>query len=302
MKNILIVGAAGFVGKELSRAFLSEGWAVTGVDIANAHPFSGVFDAFSWISADTTREGKWQKAAADSDAVVNLAGRSIFSRWTKKTRQSIYDSRVLTTRNIVAAMGTEKKQTLLNTSAVGFYGDCGDDKVAEDRKPGRGFLADVCVDWEKEALAAAPKGVRTAVTRFGIVMGNGGALALMSPAFKMFAGGPLGSGRQWFSWIHIQDLQNAFRFIMDHDDLEGVFNFTAPHPLRQKDFARSLGRALKRPSFVPAPAFMVRLAMGELGASLMQSQRAVPEKLLKAGFSFSFPDADSALADIFGEA
>lgn len=299
MKRILITGASGFIGKALAGIFLSQGHHVTGMGTSKSHPFLIEFQEFEWISSDTTLEGPWQSHVAQADIIINLAGRNIFRYWTKKYKQAIYDSRILTTRNIVNAIESGKTQKLLTTSAAGIYGDGKDNVLTEKNKPGTGFLADVCTDWEKEGLKAREKGVRVAIMRFGVVLGNEGALSLMLPAFKMFAGGPVGDGSQWFPWIHINDLVHAVKFIMENEHLEGIFNFTEPMPVRQKEFAKALGRALHRPAFFPAPAFIVKTVMGELGSALLQSQRTIPENLMQAGYSFLFPDLDTALADIF---
>jgi len=298
MKTIFITGASGFVGSALSRLFLSKGHHVTGIGTSRSHLLTNQFPEFEWVCADTTFEGKWQEKVNRSDIVINLAGRNIFHYWTKKYKKNIYDSRILTTRNIVNALGKGKTEKLLTTSAVGIYGDCKEDTLTEERLPGRGFLAEVCVDWEKEAEKASEKGVDVAVMRFGVVLGDGGALSLMAKAFKLFAGGPLGNGQHWFPWIHIKDLGKAVEHLIENKELKGPFNFTAPSLIRQKQFAKSLGHALHRPSFMPAPSFLVKLIMGELGDSLLQSQRAVPQKLLDSGYSFMFEDIDSALKDI----
>nr|NJM04611.1 TIGR01777 family protein [Desulfobacula sp.] len=301
MKKIVITGASGFIGGKLARFFLAKGYPVTGLGTSKAHALSQEFPEFEWVSADTSLEGHWQRHIKTADLVINLAGRSIFRYWTKKTKQAIYDSRVLTTRNLVTAMEPGSGQTLLTTSAVGIYGDRGEDELTEESAPGESFLARVCVDWEKEGLKAKEKGVRVAVMRFGVVLGDKGALSLMTPAFRMFAGGPLGSGNHWFPWIHIDDLIGAAGFILENEALEGRFNFTGKGLVRQKDFAKALGRVLKRPAFIPAPAFLVRAGMGELGSALLESQKAIPRHLLDAGYAFKFTDVGSALEDVFNK-
>jgi len=301
MKKIMITGASGFIGEKLARLFLSKGYLVTGLGRSRTHPCSAQFQEFDWISADTTVQGSWQDKVAQADIIINIAGQNIFHYWTKKYKQAIYDSRILTTRHLVDAMEKGKTQKLLTASAVGIYGDCKDDLLTEERLPGKDFLAQVCVDWEKEGLRAEEKGVRVAIMRFGVVLGHGGALSLMARAFKYFAGGPLGGGRHWFPWIHFRDLERAIEFIIKNKESHGVFNFTGPTQVRQKQFAKALGRALNRPSFMPAPSFMVKAIMGELGCSLLQSQRAIPENLLNSGFLFSFPDIESSLNNIFGK-
>lgn len=301
MKKVLITGASGFLGKKMARLFLLKGYPVMGMGTSQRHPFSSEFKHFDWISADTTIKGKWQEKVAQADIIINLAGRNIFHYWTKQYKQAIYDSRVLTTCNLVDAIADGKNKTLLTASAVGIYGDCKDEPLTEKRLPGKDFLAQVCVDWEKEGLRAKDKGVRVAVMRFGVVLGTGGALSLMAPAFKFCVGGPLGNGQQWFPWIDARDLEKAIVFIVENPSAEGIFNFTGPTPVRQKQFARALGQALNRPAFIPAPSFMVKAIMGDLGRSLLQSQRAIPENLLDSGYAFLFPDIAASLNDIFGK-
>lgn len=301
MKHILITGASGFIGKRLARLFLKKRYKVTGIGTSLKHPFSMEFDNFDWISADTTIEGDWQNCVAVSDIIINLTGRNIFRYWTKKYKKSIYGSRILTTRNIINALADNgKTQKLLTASAVGIYGDCREALLTEDKLPGHDFLAEVCREWEKEGLKAKKKGVQVAVMRFGVVLGNGGgALSLMTPLFKFFAGGPLGKGQHWFPWIHIEDLERAVEFIIENNDIDGIFNFTGPEPVQQKQFAIALGKALHRPSFMPAPSFIVKAIMGELGSSLLQSQKAIPKNLTDSGYHFKFLNVKSALHDIF---
>ena len=251
---------------------------------------------YRYIAADTTRPGKWQKEAEETQAAVNLTGATIFKRWTANYKEMIYNSRILTTRHVVAALPEGRSVTLCSASGAGYYGNRGEDILKEDERVGHDFLAGVSKDWEKEAQNAAAKGVRVAVMRFGVVLGkSGGALAKMIPAFKMFVGGSMGSGNQWFPWIHLDDLMAAVRFIIDHQDVSGPLNFCAPNPARYRQLAKTLGEVLGRPSFMPAPAFMIRLAMGEFGDVFLASQRTIPDRLLKHGFSFQYPDIKSAI-------
>jgi len=296
--NILITGASGFVGGHLSRALLKKEWSVTGLGTSPHSPFPQE-DRFTWIRADTTRAGDWQTAVPAADVIINLAGRTIFKRWSKAYKQQMIDSRILTTRHLVAALPPESKTVFLSTSAVGYYGTRGEDILTEETTPGADFLATLSIDWEKEARAAAQKGARVALMRFGIVLADGGgALAKMVPAFRMFAGGPVGDGRHWFPWIHMADLIGAIELIVNRKDLDGPFNFVAPNPLRNGDFAKTLGKVLGRPAMMPAPAFMLRLLLGEVGGVLLSSQRAVPSRLAEAGYQFRYPDAEHALADL----
>ncbi|MCF8076221.1 MAG: TIGR01777 family oxidoreductase [Desulfotignum sp.] len=301
MKRILITGASGFVGKHLVRHFLDFDWHVTGLGTSSAHPDIQASDDFEWVSADTTRPGPWQDHVADADVIINLAGRNIFKRWTKTYKQAIYDSRIHTTRHLVEAMVPDKPVDFLSTSAAGIYGDAGERELTEDAALGSDFLAGVCKDWERAALAGKEKTeARVRIMRFGVVLGDGGALSVMSPAFKWFAGGPLGNGYQWFPWIHVDDLVKAMHFLIQTPDSRGIYNMVGPNPVRQRAFAKTLGQVLRRPAVMPAPGFMVKLVMGELGASLLNSQKAVPGALMDKGFAFSYPDVESALAAIFG--
>ncbi|MCG8552029.1 MAG: TIGR01777 family oxidoreductase [Desulfobacterales bacterium] len=300
MKTVLITGASGFVGQALAKKYLDAGWRVNGLGTSQNHPMADAHDNFFWTSADTSRPGEWQALVAQSDVIVNLAGRNIFKPWTKAYKKAIYDSRVHTTTHLVDAMPDAFEGQLINASAAGFYGDRGDTSLTETESSGTGFLAQVCRDWEAQAQNAASKGATVAVMRFGVVLGrDGGALDVMSQAFRMFVGGPLGSGNQWFPWIHLDDLIRGIFFLVEHK-AQGIYNFTGPVPIRQKEFATELGRALHRPAFMPAPAFFIRLFMGQLGDSFLCSQKALPAALETAGFRFEYNTVGSALAQIYG--
>jgi uncharacterized protein len=298
--NVLITGASGFVGSHLIRFLLEKGWRVTGLGTSRQSPLSRD-DRFSWISADTTIPGEWQAAVPGADVIVNLAGRTIFKRWSKAYKRQMTDSRILTTRHLVAALPPASGTVLLSTSAVGYYGSRGDEVLTEGATPGQDFLAALSRDWENEARQAESKGARVVLMRFGVVLAaGGGALGKMVPAFRMFAGGPVGNGRHWFPWIHMADLIGAIDFLISREDLDGPFNFVAPGQIRNGDFARVLGKSLGRPAVLPAPAFMLRLLLGEMGNTLLSSQRVAPDRLQRAGFDFQFPDAEQALGNLFG--
>lgn len=296
--NILITGGSGFVGSHLSRHLLAHGHAVTA--LGRRPEMDGPdHENFRYVSADTAKEGDWQRLVEDMDAAVNLAGRSIFTLWTDTVRQEIRDSRIATTRNLVAAIPEGKAFTLLSTSAVGFYGNRGDELLAEESDPGDDFLARLAIDWEKEALQAESKGARVALMRFGILLErNGGAMEKMIPAFRAFVGGPLGDGSQWFPWIHMADVAGACRFLLETASAEGPFNFTAPYPVRNRELVRTLGHVLNRPTLFRVPGFVLRTLMGEFGKVLLSSQRAVPERLRAEGYRFRYPDLETALLDI----
>jgi uncharacterized protein len=296
--NFFITGGLGFVGRHLSNFLLQEGHRVTAVGLSK-NPTVIDHPDFRYLSADTTEKGGWQQELGDQQVIVNLAGKSIFKRWTDDYKKQIHDSRILTTRNLVDALPSGSQIIFCSTSAVGYYGSGGDDVLTEESPPGDDFLAEVGKNWEQEALRAQAKDARVVLTRFGIVLDRGGgAMAKMIPAFRAFLGGPLGSGMQWFPWIHMQDLLGAYQFVIRRPEISGPVNFCAPRPVRNKELAAKLGSVLNRPAVMPAPAFMIKLVLGEFGQTLLNSQRAVPAKLEKFGFEFKYADMDSALGEI----
>ena len=298
--KILMTGGTGFVGSFLAERLIRDGHTVT-ILVRPREQTGGSPPAVSFLQGDPTQRGAWQEAVPKHDTVINLAGASIFTRWTEAQKKAILDSRVSTTRNIVDAISADqaKSFTLFSTSAVGYYGFHEDEELTEDSPPGDDFLATVAVAWENEALKARERGARTVITRFGIVLGpNGGALGQMIPLFKKFIGGPIGSGKQWFSWVHAADLTEAFVFLLSHPELSGPINVCSPNPARNKDLAKAIGKALHRPSFMPAPGFMIKLVLGEFGSVILKGQRVLPRRLLEAGFVFQYPEIDRAIEDI----
>jgi uncharacterized protein len=298
--KILMTGGTGFVGSTLTARFAREGHEVTILIRSDQEAKAGPQTA-SFLRGDPTIPGPWQQSLRDYDGIINLAGASIFSRWTAEQKKAIRESRISTTRNIVDGIDRSRgaSVTLLSASAVGYYGFHGDEELAEDAPPGNDFLAGVARGWEEEAFRAQEKGVRVVITRFGIVLGkNGGALGQMIPLFQKFLGGPIGSGTQWFSWVHMDDLAEAFVFLLKRPDLSGPFNVCSPVPVRNRDLARALGKALHRPFFMPAPAFTIRLVLGEFGSVILKGQRVVPRRMLESGFVFQYPDIDRAVASV----
>jgi hypothetical protein len=266
------------------------------------HP-DPVHNRIRFLTGDPKQEGAWMASVPQHDWVINLAGASINTKWTDEAKKTIYNSRVLTTQNLVAALAAgDRRQLFCSTSAPGYYGPRGEEELTEASPPGDDFLAQLAVDWEAEALKAQDLGIRTVVTRFGIVLGQGGGiLEKLVPLFKSFLGGPVGSGAQWLSWIHHQDQVRAFLFLLDRPELSGPVNFSSPNPMRNRDFAKALGRALNRPAILPAPAFMLRLALGEFADVILTGQKVLPQKLLAAGFQFQFPTIDQAFQDLLAE-
>ncbi len=298
--EIAVVGATGFVGIPLLRHLHERGHRVTAVARRLRTPVAAL-PAAAFVSADATTAGAWQEELGRAEAVILLAGRSIAGRWSRQAKEEIRASRIESTRRVVEALRGGRCRILLHASGVGYYGDRGDDPLGEEEPPGRGFLAELARDWEAEARRAAEQGVRVVAMRFGVVLGSdGGALARMVPAFRAFLGGPLGSGRQWFSWIHIADLLAAVSFLLEVPALSGPVNVCAPEPVPQREFAAALGRVLGRPSFLPAPALALRLALGEAADLLLGSQRAIPRRLLEHGFRFRYPVLAQALEDLLG--
>lgn len=293
--KILVTGASGFVGTHLTGFLLNRKHEVVG--LARSLRNKGFSHSkYRFIAADTAQPGPWQEALADVDAVVNLAGRSIFGRWNEAVKTEIRESRILTTRHLVQGLPSGKPVVLISASGVGFYGNRGDEVLTEDAPAGDDYLAGLSKDWEGEALAAKAEGARVVLARLGVVLGKGGgAMAQMIPAFKSFLGGPIGNGRQWFPWIHLEDLSAAMLFLLERPEISGPVNLCAPDPVTNRDFAGALGRALKRPAVMPAPAFMVRMALGEFADVLLGSQRAVPKKLQQHHFGFRYPDIQSAV-------
>jgi len=291
-----VVGATGFVGRSLVAALIARGDEVVAFsrDPARARrtlPAGADARALEAI----TPEG-----VADLDAMVNLAGEPVGAkRWDDAFREAIRESRVRTTRRVVDAIAgaTSPPRVLVNASAVGFYGPRGDEEVTEAGPPGDDFLAGVCRDWEREAARAGAVGAREVRLRIGVVLGDGGgSLERMLLPFKLFVGGPVGDGRQWFPWVHLADVVGATLWALDHDDLRGPVNVTAPEPVRFRDFAEALGRRLHRPSWLPVPAFALRLALGQMAEVVVTGQRAVPAALLASGYAFKFPRVAEALA------
>jgi len=297
--KVFMTGGTGFVGTYLAKRFLSEGHSVTILTTSAAEQALKI-NGLSYLEGNPTLEGEWQKAVAGHDVIINLAGASIFSRWTEKQKNILRSSRMLTTRNLVTALPQDASHiTFFSTSAVGYYGFHADEELTEASPAGTDFLARLAEDWEREALKAQQKGARVIITRFGIVLGkSGGALGQMIPLFKFFLGGPLGSGRQWFSWIHMHDLADAFIFLLTKKDISGPVNVCSPQPVRNRELGDAIGRVLHRPSFMPAPGFMIKLILGEFGSVLLEGQRVIPRRLLDAGFKFRYPDIDEALKSI----
>lgn len=287
--KIVVAGGTGFIGEALVRALVSRGdVAVVSRNPAKVRAGRGI----PWEAVS--------REIGDADAIVNLAGANVGEgRWTEARKTRILDSRLSATHALVEAMlrAPVRPRTFINASAVGFYGPRGDETLDEQAAPGGGFLADVVARWEAAARQAEPA-ARLVILRFGVVIGpDGGALARMLTPFRLGAGGPIGSGKQWMSWIDRDDVIAMIEWAIDHDSVRGIYNATAPHPVTNREFAKALGRALHRPAFLPAPAFALRLAFGQMAEEMVLSgQRVLPSRATAEGFVFRYPSIDGALA------
>ncbi|MDR7543092.1 MAG: TIGR01777 family oxidoreductase [Armatimonadota bacterium] len=297
MPATLIAGASGLLGGALAATLDAQGIEVRRlVRRAAVGP-----QEIPWDPA----RGVLDPGALDgADAVINLAGRRVApGRWTAAARREIADSRIRATRLLVETMGRARHRppVFISASAIGFYGDRGDQVLTEEAGPGRGFMADVAVAWEQEAQRA-PDGVRVVCTRFGLVLAHGGFLAPLLALFRLGLGGPLGSGRQWWSWVHVEDLVAAVLFALRTPSLAGPVNVVGPHPVPNREFAQALARAVRRPALLRAPAFALRLALGRQMADelLLSSQRVLPARLQAHGFRFRWTELEPALRDLVG--
>jgi uncharacterized protein (TIGR01777 family) len=276
--NVAITGASGFIGSSLAEHLRRSDHIVRAISLRAALPHD---------------------ALAGVNAVINLAGEPIAQRWTASARDKILRSRIEGTQALVAAMRAQPPQVLISASAVGYYGSRGDEILIESAPPAPDFLGRVAVAWEEVAQAAEPLGVRVARIRIGVVLGKGGgALSKMILPFRLGLGGQLGSGKQWMSWIHIDDLMELIAFLMKESTVRGVFNATSPFPVTNREFTQALAEAVHRPAIIPVPAFALRLALGEMAEIVLASQRAIPDAAQRAGFVFEHPDIYAALAQI----
>lgn len=302
--HVVITGATGFVGRALVAELLAQGHGVTVVSRrpdAARKALGGRVAAVGWDD----RSGLAQAVAA-ADGVVNLAGANLSAgRWTARRKQEIMASRVDATRRIVSAIADagRKPAVLVSASAVGYYGPQTDRICTETDAPANDFLAQVCQAWENEANAVRDCGVRLVIVRLGVVLGpDGGALPRMALPFRLFAGGPVGHGRQWVPWVHRADVVGLIMHALQRPDVSGPLNAVAPEAQTNRTFSRALGRALARPCWLPVPAAALKLAFGEMSMLLLTGQRVAPEATLASGYTFRFPNLEPALADIYGRA
>lgn len=293
--KILITGASGLIGNALQKSFNEKGYEM----LLAGRRFINKPDHVVW-DAEKGFDAAALEKIEGTDAIIHLAGEPISDwRWTEDKKKRIVDSRVQGTRSIIDAISKLKKKpkTLLSSSAVGYYGDRGDDILTERGGVGDTFLAEVCRDWEAEARKAENYGVRVVLMRNGIVLSkDGGALSTMLTPFSLGVGGVVGSGKQWMSWLALDDIVGITNFLLENEEIEGAVNVVAPNPVTNEEFTKTLGEVIHRPTFLPLPKFAVDLMMGEMGdALLIDSARVAPEKLQKAGYEFQYKDLKPAL-------
>jgi len=299
--RIIITGGTGLIGGALAASLTNDGHEVI--------LLSRVPERATWLPSGARAErwdGRtatgWGPLADGADAIVNLAGEGIASgRWTEERKRRIRESRVNAGQAVVEAVkaAARKPGVIIQSSAVGYYGVHGDEEITESTPAGNDYLAQIAVAWENSTAPVETLGVRRAVIRTGVVLSKkSGALPQMLLPFKLFVGGPLGSGKQWLPWIHIADQVSAIRFLIENRRASGAFNLCAPNPLTNAEFGRVVGRVMGRPAFMPTPAFALRLAFGEMATVLLDGQRQLPKRLIELGFAFRFPSAQAALRDI----
>ena len=299
--KLLLSGCTGFIGKELIKQLKAKNFSLI---ILSRNP-----DKYSYLKDKNTTVSYWDGTSIDSilnpiedtDAIINLAGEPIVNkRWSKTQKELILTSRIKPTQTIVKALSqaNKKSKVLINASAVGYYGDTKSNNIDENYKKGVGFLSDICAKWENEALKAQDYGIRVVILRTGIVLEkDGGALNKMLLPFNFFTGGPLGSGNQWFPWIHRDDVVNIILYSLNNNT-SGPINVIAPNPVTMESFCKTLGRVLNRPSWLPVPDLALKLLLGEMSEMILTGQKAFPKKLLNSNYKFIYPELEGALKTI----
>lgn len=301
MKKVIITGGTGLLGTYLSKLLQAKGHQV--------YLFTRNIESAKRKSPEASGYFLWKGNAADysreltgMDAVIHLAGANVAGRrWNEAYKKEILESRTGSTRALIESMKKldKRPETFICSSAVGYYGNRGDEELTENSQVADTFLADVCRQWEEEAAKAGELGVRTVSIRTGVVLSvKDGALNKMLLPFKLFAGGPLGNGRQWFPWIHIDDIAGIYMHAIENTGMRGIYNGAAPKPVRMKEFAKTLGEVLHRPSLFPVPEFVIKIVLGEGAGVAMASQRVNADKIVSAGYKFSFPEIKGALVDV----
>ena len=299
--KVAVFGGTGFVGRNLTQALLANGYQVLIVTRNSRRSFTNPGNEVQTLQWQTSLPLSSLGELKDVDAIVNLAGESIGNRrWTNSVKQEILNSRIRITQAIVKAIndGEIKPRVLINASAVGFYGPHADEEITEAEEAGQDFLAQVCREWENAAYKVQDDQTRVVTLRLGVVLGKEGALKRMLLPFRFYIGGPLGNGKQWMSWMHIRDLTRMMIFVLEHPELNGPLNATAPEPMTMKSFCDIIGHVLSKPSWLPVPEFVLRLGLGQMAEMLLHGQRVVPKRVTDAGFVFRFPKLAPAIEDV----
>ena len=303
--KVAVTGGTGFVGSRLVEQL--EGTGIETVLLTrNAQKARSQFPAdvyknVSIIEYDSLQAGDWQAQISGCDAVVNLAGEPISgSRWTPERKTLLMDSRVVTTTLLVQAiaMAPVRPKVFISTSAIGFYGTSETRTFDESSAAGSDYLAEICTKWEAAAMDVKATGARLVILRFGIVLGMGGAIGKMLPPFKLFAGGPIGTGKQWFSWIHQDDVVALIMQALTQDSMEGVYNATAPNPVTMNELCSEMGKTLGRPSWLPVPAFVLETMLGEGASLVLEGQKVLPKRSIESGFKFGYASVSEALKQV----
>lgn len=300
MKKVLVTGATGFIGNRVCKTLKEKDYFV---NVVSRNPekaqtkLAYVDEIHAW---QPESEQLPSETKSEVNAVIHLAGETIAGRWNTNKKRRIRESRILSTRNLVSSFTPETKpDVLINASAIGLYGDSGDESFTEESSVGKDYLAEVCHEWETEAMKAREYGTRVVLVRIGLVLGlGGGLLDQVLPPFKMGFGGKLGSGNQWMSWIHVDDVIGIIMHALENEEVQGALNATAPIPVRNIEFTKTLGSVLRKPTIFPVPTFGLKIMMGEFANFVVLSQNVLPEKTQTSGYQFRFETLESALKDL----
>ncbi|MEO1181586.1 MAG: TIGR01777 family oxidoreductase [Cyanobacteria bacterium J06636_28] len=306
--KVAVTGATGFVGSRLVQRLHDAGHQIK-VFARNPERARKVFpksayDRVEIVGYTPQQSGDWQTAISGCDGVINLAGEAISERWTPERKREIMNSRAIGTEKLVEAIGMAdvKPKVMVSASAIGFYGTSETAEFYETSEPiKQDFLSQVCQAWEKAAEKVTAYGTRLVTVRIGIVLGMGGAISKMLTPFRLYAGGPIGSGKQWFSWVHRDDLVSLFMQSLTDDNMSGVYNGTAPHPVRMAEMCDALGKVMNRPSWLPVPDFVIETLLGDGAVVVLEGQKVLPERTQSTGFSYAYPKVETALRDIVVE-
>lgn len=300
--RVIITGGTGMIGRQLAASLVKDGHQAIALSRDPQRHQRKVPEGVELVAWDAQSAQGWGELADGADAIVNLVGENLSARlWSPAQKRRIRESRLNGGTAIVEAIRQAKRKpkVVIQASGVNYYGPCGNEIITEDRSAGSDFLSQVCVDWEGSTAEVEKMGVRRAIIRSGVVLDKKeGALPRFLLQFRLFAGGPLGNGRQWLSWIHPNDEINAIRFLIEHQEANGPFNLASPNPKNNRDFGKAIGRVLHRPALIPVPALAIKLVFGEMSIVVLKGQRAVPQKLIKLGFNFSYPEIQEALKDV----